>query len=120
MRFTIEDGGTEYEDCLEDMTLEEAIAIQKESGLTIGQIRPGLRIMDANAIGVLVWLGKMRAGEACRWKDLLPLVKPMQVKLVPESDESAEGEPKPSASAKVPADPTRSGGRTRKARTTAT
>lgn len=121
IRFTVEDDGPKYLCDIEEMTLEQAIIIQKETGLTIGMIQPRLTLLDAQAVAAVVWLGKQQAGEAFRWKDLAGL-KPFKVKSIPIDDEpekDAHGE-ELGEEVGTKVDPTPSGGRTRKASTTAT
>ncbi|HEX3778440.1 MAG TPA: hypothetical protein VHX38_02150 [Pseudonocardiaceae bacterium] len=120
--FEFEYEGKQYAFDLEDITFEQAMTIQKEVDLTLGEFfemaNGGGRRGDARFIHTMLWLGKQGAGEACRFADL----KSMSPFKVAQQSKQQPAEPAKDSTApsRKAADPTSSGGRTRKARTTAT
>lgn len=52
------------------MTIDEARLIKKNSGFGMKSWALGLQDMDPDALVGLIYLAKVRAGEAVRWNDL--------------------------------------------------
>lgn len=121
--FEFEYEGRQYAFDLEDVNFEQAMTIQREVDLTLGEFydmasgggRPG----DSRFIHALLWLGKQHAGEACRFDDLKSM-NPFKVVRVQQQKAAAAKPASATRATRKAADPTSSGGRTRKARTTAT
>ena len=107
LRFAHE--GTEYE-YDSTLSLVEAMLIKECTGLTAGQFLQGLELMDGAALGGMVLICKMRAGENTTWTDLLSMDLVELVKSIGEltrkaaedaadEQDSADAEPQPAESA---------------------
>jgi hypothetical protein len=68
INFTVGEDSYEFDD--ETMTVDEAREIKKYAGFGLKSWALGLQDMDPDALVGLVYLAKIRAGEAVRWSDL--------------------------------------------------
>ncbi len=84
IKFRIKTDSYEFDD--EAMTIDEARLIKKHTGMGLKSWAMGLQDMDPDALVAMVYLSKVRAGEAVRWQDLDSL-KLNDINLdVPEDD----------------------------------
>lgn len=68
IKFTVK--GEQYDFDDEELTIDEARLIKKHAGFGLKSWSTGLLDMDPDALLGLVFLAKIRAGEAVRWQDL--------------------------------------------------
>lgn len=117
MRFKIE--GKEYDWDNSHLSVKEAMEFKDRASLGIQQLNTALTLGDPYATITLVYLAKLRAGEAVRWQDLLTLdIATYEVLPEPTADDGSDESEPEDAPKKV--DPTSRGGRTRKPATAAT
>lgn len=106
-KLTVE--GVEYEFDGDRMLLAEAREIKTFAKMTVPVWSRGIDDMDPDAIQVLIYLAKKRAGESLRYSDLETLDL-ADIQLEPMDDEEEEeGEPEVVAQAADPTPPGDSG-----------
>lgn len=66
--FTID--GTEYEFDDDALSVDEALDVQKFTGLGIPQFLNGVNALDPGALKVMVWLTRCRAGDTIKYADV--------------------------------------------------
>lgn len=66
--FTLD--GTDYRVDDDQLSLQEAIEIQKATGLGVGEYLKGVSAMDPRALKALAWLGRTHAGETVDFRSI--------------------------------------------------
>jgi hypothetical protein len=107
IKFTVGDDTYEFDD--EELTIDEARLLKKNAGFGMRSWAVALQDMDPDALVGLIYLAKLRAGEAVRWQDLYK-VKFREIGLT--GDGAADVDP-PELSTLLPT-PSSTSGRTRK------
>lgn len=118
MRLRVKD--KTYELDLGRVTVFEARLLKKHTGMGVLELNRQLRNGDPDSAAGIAFLAKLRAGENPKWRDLddLDMFSDLEILADDEDDENDDEEIDEDAGEAL--DPTRTGGRTRTAGSSAT
>jgi hypothetical protein len=85
IKFTVGEDTYEFDDTA--MTIDEARLIKKNAGMGMKSWALAMADMDPDALVGLIYLAKVRAGEAVRWSDLYS-IKFSDIDLIDDGDDA--------------------------------